>query len=211
MVAFQTWWKLRHWGGMYNHKNHKQNWCNFPHLSRQTWGRCGWERKQSCDSQLFDNTGGHFCFFIRTLHPSLKIFLFVPLCKIACGKLRLSYLVAVMLSYFKSLARILTNVLWDYGIFIWTGRQNVVQTLRWLPEWPGEEEKDEGSHITNNKNVCVGIPFPLAALPSAGLGEADEPIWFLRLPWILSWNPDEQVCLDVVGEQQVSAAFPEEE
>ena len=23
------------------------------------------------------------------------------------------------------------------------------------------------------KNVCVGAPFPLAALPSAGLGEAD--------------------------------------
>lgn len=57
---------------------------------------------------------------------------------------------------------------------------------RLFTDFQSDRLKRKRMRETNNKNVCVGIPFPLAALPSAGLGEADEPIWFLRLPWILS-------------------------
>lgn len=137
-----------------------------------------------------------------------KYSLFIPLYEIAFGELVLSYLMAEILGYSKSLARVLTNTLWDYGIFIWSGRQSLVQPLHWPPEWPGEEEEDEGSHIRTIK-MCVGTPFPLAALPSAGLGKAGEPFWFLHLSQILSWNPDKHVFPDVLGEPQVSAAFPE--
>lgn len=44
--------------------------------------------------------------------------MFVALCKIAFGELSLSYLMAEMLAYSKSLASVLTNLPWDYGTFI---------------------------------------------------------------------------------------------
>lgn len=44
--------------------------------------------------------------------------LFVPSCEIAFGELSLSYLMAKLLDYAQSLARVLTNVLWDDDIFI---------------------------------------------------------------------------------------------
>lgn len=47
-----------------------------------------------------------------------KYSLFIPLYEIAFGELVLSYLMAEILGYSKSLARVLTNTLWDYGIFI---------------------------------------------------------------------------------------------
>lgn len=174
----------------------------------RTWGMCSWERKQPCDSHLSDNMRGNIFILLSLYTHPWKYALFVPLCKISSGELGLSYLTAEMLANSESLARILINMLWNYGIFIWRINYGI---FIWRKVEPGVtssltsrvagwKEKSWGKPHIDCGNGYVGILFPLAAFPLAALQETGEPFWFPSLSQILSWNPGKQVFLHLCAE-----------
>lgn len=162
----------------------------------RNWGMCSWERKQPCDSHLSDNMRGNIFILLSLYTHPWKYALFVPLCKISSGELGLSYLTAEMLANSESLARILINMLWNYGISIWRINYGIF-IWRKVEPWCNLFADLQGGRV--KRKIMREATYRLWKWVRRNPFSFSWPWgnwWALLVPklsQILSWNPGKQV------------------